>query len=212
MQDFDQALFFDLDHTLIKPLDGLTFYQGVDDFALIPSVIDAIHTYQTYNSNTDIFIVSNQAGVPLDKVSVYVLTVRMANVLKELMKHGVIIRDTLISTTKKTRKPNPFLFEAVAEQYMLHPSRCAMIGDASGKSKKYEVILRDNKWMFKHSSGVFYVEPRIIKDINCSDSNCNEGTLLITDFSDSDKKFAENCRMRYFDVWQFAQEPSVTVL
>lgn len=130
------------------------------------------------------------------------------------------------------RKPNPDAAYFAADKFNLDLSQSIMVGDASGLSKEIEITKQEQlyslykeftKWWSDENDGnimtnddcpfeavftspLFALQGRIKVSIQTLTSW--KMYHLYDDFSDSDKKFAENAGIgKYYDVEEFVKQP-----
>jgi len=153
-----KPVFADLDGTLIETVSGKAFPESVNDWKIKEGVLQALHNYGC----TSLHIVTNQGGIEMGFVNREEWFDKINNIIALLHKKmpGVkIYFDVCTSNDKNNpmRKPNPGMVIKWTPSFY-KPSRCIMIGDASG---------------------------------------------LPGQFSDSDRKCAENANIGYMDIEEF---------
>lgn len=131
--DNEKVAGFDLDHTLIKPKSGKTFYktEDVEDWIfyneLVPDKLLELH-----NSGYKILIISNQGALKTkDNINVWI------NRIKSMISSiSTIIPIKIIGITSKDvkyRKPLPYMWNNFVSGYNPESFYC---GDAAGLDKR----------------------------------------------------------------------------
>lgn len=198
----DKVLFLDVDNTLTKSKDG-TDFPGEHNWVFKPGVLEAL------NKITDDFdkviLVTNQGGVN----SGYKTPQEVLRYINEICNGLQAVLDIYpsvhIAFLDEDRKPylGDFIHSLTTLKHEYHKSQydgvnydkkletfsnidlenSLMIGDASGKIKAF----KGNDFRYYHKEG----------------TERKEGITLKTDFSDSDKQFADRMGVNYLDIEQF---------
>lgn len=218
-----KALFLDLDGTIIETKSGKTFPVDLDDWKFKKGILEKIRDY--YIDNYMIIIITNQAGVS----DGYMKPNECLNKIREIGSNitNFISRETsykikmikiyhFASFTKdsKYRKPRPDRAIELAEEFDLDLSQSIMVGDGSGIMRQISGKLTNKekgqvnellstrhmafqtRYLSEREDGIF-----VKGDWN---RNKLEITFHKQDFSDSDKKFAENAGIGiYYDIDEF---------
>lgn len=131
------------------------------------------------------------------------------------------------------RKPNPDAAYFVADKFDLDLNQCVMVGDASGLSKEVEITKEEQlyslfkeftKWWSDNNGGQILAPGDLpFEGVFTSPLSTLKGRIKVSikgltdwkmyhlydDFSDSDKKFAENAGIgKYYDVEEFVKQPT----
>jgi D-glycero-D-manno-heptose 1,7-bisphosphate phosphatase len=126
------AIFIDLDGTLIETLSGETFPQSILDWKFKNGILDALEKFKEKH----LIIVSNQGGIEKGLISDVEFVTKIKKIISELDKRGYKkVSFSYCKTNEEGdffRKPNPGMAYAFANNYQLDLTSCLMIGDASG--------------------------------------------------------------------------------
>lgn len=132
-----RVLFCDLDGTLIKTKSGNIFPKDNNDWQFRLDVIHAIRAY----APTAIHIISNQGGIEKGYINHQEFLNKMISIT-QLMKADFGIPVTFDycqynAPDHPYRKPNTGMITNYLTSQSVSPSRCLMIGDASGRPGQF---------------------------------------------------------------------------
>jgi D-glycero-D-manno-heptose 1,7-bisphosphate phosphatase len=130
-----KALFFDLDHSLIRPLEGRTFPNATDDWELIPGVVERIRPFM--EAGYMFIIISNQGGIEAGYHTFAEIEVKLVAVLVALGKELAMIPPDYRYAFRycgslqehPDRKPNPGMILNAAEAYDIDLAASLFVGD-----------------------------------------------------------------------------------
>jgi DNA 3'-phosphatase len=172
-----KILFCDLDGTLIKTASGKTFPEDLTDFRIRKDVLDKIKCILEKNKMELISIVTNQGGVP-----------------KYISHHEVFVKLYSISG---------FIYYYLNEGVTIIPKFCESIDEHDPRRKP-------NTGMLSESIDKYYYKLKKVSEGDSDEFPNKNSMLMIGDasgkpgqFSDSDKKTAENFGIDYLDVEDF---------
>jgi len=147
----NQAVFIDLDNTLIRTASGKKFPISYTDWEFMPNILDKLTKF--VNVGYCIVIVSNQGGIEKGFVDEQNFKEKLELIISEMM----IYLDTkriysYYCRDMKSfyRKPNPGMAYDAGLKYKIHLSKSIMVGDASDK----EISFSDSDKMFAHNAGI----------------------------------------------------------
>lgn len=128
----NQALFLDMDGTLITTQSGQTYPQGVDDWQLAyENVVGRIHQYKARGYK--IVIVTNQGGIECNFVTEEEIKTKLANVISFLQRPGTetdyIFPYYCPHMASFYRKPNPGMAYQAALDHNIALNESVMVGD-----------------------------------------------------------------------------------
>jgi polynucleotide 3'-phosphatase len=172
----DKVYAFDLDSTLIKTRSGGTFSKNAEDWKWCFDTVLA-KLEEISKANGTIVIFSNQAGVLSDKresKSMYHFLLKVKSILLDLNKHGIGSKVWIYASTGQS---------ALSKKKGIDPKRFTKyrkpaVGMFEDFEKEYNNLKKEQ---LKNENVVFI-----------GDAAGREG-----DFSDSDLKFAKNCRVEF---------------
>lgn len=157
-----EAIFFDMDGTLIETKTGFQFPKGLWDWKPKKGVQNKILEFCATCNPKCLLIVSNQSQLSkrknVDEAEKEFREEKLKKVASKLFPPHIKSDVTCAPRKDHMRKPNTGMGELFASLYDLNLENCLMVGDASDAEKN---------------------------------------------FSDSDRKFAENCGMDYLDIKEF---------
>lgn len=198
-----KILFLDLDGTLIETANGKTFPMGIWDMIFKMDVFDKLKKFYIENDVLIVHIVSNQGGVELGYTSYGRMNSKIqyvARCLEEYIeKDSNLKRDVCVSymfcykndKSDPNRKPNIGMLESAMKEDL---------GTLEDYDPSFEIELEGGRFL------TFLNE--LYPDID--ENKYKEMCLMIGDasglpgqFSDSDKKCAENFGIDYMDVNDF---------
>lgn len=200
----DKVLFLDVDNTLAVTKDGKR-YPSVDNWVFKKDIIEAIRNVK--NDFDQFILVTNQGGVNKgyktpQEVFSYIEAVR-----KGLQITLGIYCHTHIAFLEEDRKPFLGKFIYDLQKYIKEAHKAKY--DGINYEEKYSLfnhIDLENSLMVGDASGLtkYYKEGKFLGYTEDSP----DGAVKITDFadsdfSDSDKVFAENMGVKYLDIEQF---------
>lgn len=131
------ALFFDLDHTLIRPKSGETFPKDLDDWEFLPSVLETL-AFVLGQRLSPIVIVTNQAGVVAGYQTIPELETKLATIKAQMLEYlqaelgnnsPVEIHHYCAFAYDYDRKPAPGMAYRAALDLHLDLQNSLMIGD-----------------------------------------------------------------------------------
>lgn len=195
----NKALFMDLDGTIIETSSGAKWPKDFEDWKLRKGIIEKIREYIV--NGYSLVIVSNQGGIQKGFVKKEEFIKKIGAVRNELIRRmqwpGAPIYTCYSETMDKKdfyRKPNPGWAYKWATQLKLNLKNCIMVGDASGNFEVHFTSKCDAD-EFRKKIGDRY-EKTIVSA---------EGIhkVHMESFSNSDKGFADNAAMKYYDVEEF---------
>lgn len=158
-----QALFIDLDGTLIETASGAAFPNNVDDWKFKPMILESIAKWLYKLPEKNLIIVTNQGGIPA-----YTLPVDFKTKLNKIQSNITAYmnmyfgtENTLkissyvaIGTNHPSRKPEPVFAYTAEEELGLDLASCLMVGDASGLKGNHS----DSDKMFAENVGIPYMD------------------------------------------------------
>ena len=185
MKENIQYLFCDLDGTLIKTISGKTFAEDVTDFRIRKEVLDKIKELNEVDKLAFIAIVTNQGGIPqyVSENDFYAKLTAIKTFVCQYTKVPMVVADYCISldADNEYRKPNTGMLSRVVSSYENNsPSKFVFNSITNNYERVYPGNFRkENALMIGDASG-------------------KEGQ-----WSDTDKKTAENFGIDYMDVEDF---------
>ena len=132
MQTLRPCVFFDRDGIVnVPPAGGARYIERPEDFEILPQFLEAL---RIVNERGYVAVIAtNQKGVATGQVTQEALMDMHHHLLDTVMRHNLHLLDILISTAADdahpSRKPNPGLLLAAAEEHGLDLKRSWMIGD-----------------------------------------------------------------------------------
>lgn len=190
----------DMDETLIVPKNGGTFS---DDWVFKSGVLTKLIDLIIDTNATRVTILTNQRGVDHGYKKPYDVMNKVQDVADNLSIVFVstnmhIEVDFKIAMTYNSDYSKPNVHESFFEY--IKPEECIMIGDASGLIRdvpcnSHELTLINNVIRSYENEP----EEIILNDEHFCKKN-NRWYKQVEDFSDSDKKFAEKYKIKYFDI------------
>jgi len=126
----NKAIFLDLDHTLIHPLEGRLFPADKNDWEFKQETIDYLQNLTNLDSYS-IFIVSNQGGIELGYSTEEETDEKLSSIAIKMHELGLpLIQATYCPTMEGyNRKPNPGAAFELASEFQLDLSNSIMVGD-----------------------------------------------------------------------------------
>lgn len=185
-----KGLFLDLDSTIIETKSGNTFSTDKNDWKFRKGILPKLRKY--YKEGWKLIIVTNQGGISNGLVRPNDFSEKINTIVNNIQTYLTysyfqrsIESDTEIIVAvadayDEYRKPSPKIGLEIAETWNIDLSESLMVGDASGLKK-------------------YYTKDKIFTGYNKPD----KWDYYKEDFSDSDKKFAENLGMKYLDIEKF---------
>jgi len=147
----NQAVFIDLDNTLIRTASGKKFPDSYIDWEFMPNILDKLAKF--INTGYYIVIVSNQGGIEKGFVDEQNFKEKLEFIISEMMaylntKHiySYYCRDM----KSYYRKPNPGMAYDAGLKYKIQLSKSIMVGDASDKQTSFS----DSDKMFAYNAGI----------------------------------------------------------
>lgn len=149
-----RVLLCDLDGTLIKTKSGNIFPKDNNDWKFRLDVIHAIRSY----APTAIHIISNQGGIEKGYINHQEFLNKMISIT-QLMKADFGIPVTFDycqynAPDHPYRKPNTGMITNYLTSQSVSPSRCLMIGDASGRPGQFS----DSDLRCAENAGISYLD------------------------------------------------------
>lgn len=208
MRPVNKALFLDLDGTVIVTKSGKTFPKDKDDWKFKEGILPKIDAY--VERGYYVMIVSNQGGIEAGHVMLNDFRHKIRQIVGQIIVETgcpfsrLGYRFTMSNNPDDFyRKPNPGMGYDLAMSHILDLSQSLMVGDASGKVRRREVVYRDGtsltSWSYK--DGQYLSEEDSTRVVPNGIGLI--GTLDFHDHADSDLKFAKACGMTYLDVDDF---------
>ena len=125
------CVFFDRDGIVNRAPVKTRYVERWEDFHLLPEFVESLKV--ALDKKYEAVVVTNQRGVGIGHMSAETLLEIHDNLLKELKKQGVCLRDIIVCTdvdeASPRRKPNPGMLIEAAEKHGLDIKRSWMIGD-----------------------------------------------------------------------------------
>lgn len=126
----NKAIFFDLDHTLIRPRSGDTFPRDISDWEWIPGVLNRLY-HLLAKEPQPVIIVTNQGGVVAGFQTKEDIEKKLRNIrfaFQELVKHPHV-HTYVAYTYDYHRKPSPGMAYQAALEHELDLAGSVMVGD-----------------------------------------------------------------------------------
>lgn len=138
MKQLTNALFLDLDQTLITTRSGRMFPLHSEDWKFIPETLKTIKHY--YLEGFKIILVSNQGGIEEGYLTEKVFIHKIESICKALEKNIKLKKNStsyFYCTTMVgyNRKPNPGMAFEAALEYEIDMTNSIMIGDMDSDMK-----------------------------------------------------------------------------
>ncbi len=127
-----KAVFLDRDGVINRERGDYTF--KIDDFELLPSVIEALKKAQ--KKGFKLIVITNQGGIAKGLYTPTEVELLHAYLRKELEKENVFLTDIFYSphhqdySKSLDRKPDSLLFEKAMAIHKINPLQSIMIGDS----------------------------------------------------------------------------------
>lgn len=132
----NKGLFFDLDHTLIRPKEGRLFPLDEHDWEFMPGVVE---TVKPFIEEGYIFcLISNQGGIAAGFQTIEEVERKLTNVL-HVLGHQIGILPphgqyhwfycSSLEPTHPDRKPNPGMITGALEKLQIDPQWSIFVGD-----------------------------------------------------------------------------------
>lgn len=177
---------FDLDGTLVKTKYDKRFPVDSNDWEfLLPSIPERLK--QLYESDFQLYIITNQAGIKMQKQSERDVTDRICNILTAI---GVPITVYIPTAKDYWRKPNTSIFEKYILQNRTDPPEILYVGDAAGR--KGDFADTDRKFAYNLYLLMKYLYPGLPK-------SKHPGFRTETEFFNPNKPQHEAKHWRGFD-------------
>ena len=147
-----KVIFLDRDGVINKKMAEGDYVKRWDEFQFLPGVTDALKLLA--QNDCEIFIITNQRGIALGRLSEDDLGNIHANMQFFLAAHGVKISDIYYCPHDKDacecRKPKPGMLLQAAREHSIDFSEAVLIGDsasdiAAGKAAGCKTLLVDSK-------------------------------------------------------------------
>ncbi len=211
MRAVNKGLFLDLDGTIIRTKSGKTFPVTKDDWEFNGDILKRIEKY--VDMGWTILIVTNQGGIEAGHVTMNDFRHKIRKIIGEIIVatgcpfSRIAYRFSISNNPDDFyRKPNPGMGYDLAITHILNLSESVMVGDASGKCRRREVVYKDesspSNWSYKDGQYLAAVDiPRVMPD-----ALGVTGMAEFYDHADSDKKFAQACGMKYIDIETFLKD------
>jgi len=128
-----KALFFDLDHTLIRPLEGRTFPNSSSDWEFIPGIKRAIKPFM--DAGYMFIIISNQGGIEAGHHTELDIEFKLVTVLSDLRlalqvpEARYAFRYCGSLQPHPDRKPNPGMILDAVREYDIDLQASVFVGD-----------------------------------------------------------------------------------
>lgn len=142
----NKALFLDLDHTIVRPLEGRTFPKDADDWQFLPGMPQAVFPF--IEAGFCIIIISNQGGIEAGHHTEEEVETKLQAVLNNVLTLYALQADDFspadvpdlysragffyCPTNDKAnpdRKPNPGMIHRAAEKHGIDLENSFFVGD-----------------------------------------------------------------------------------
>lgn len=137
-----KALFLDLDHTLIRPLEGRTFPKDKYDWEFVPGMIERVTPYVA--DGQKVILITNQGGVEAGFQTEAEVKHKLGFVLSDLiwnignidkvpyeLRHKQVAYYYCTTNNKShpDRKPNPGMILTAAKEHDIELASSLFVGD-----------------------------------------------------------------------------------